>query len=272
MFKHTVRRRDRSQQAGFSFLEISIVLTVSAVIIAGGLATAVNILPQVKKRETNDKLDVIEQQLQYYAEANGRLPCPADPSLPVSYGNFGIEDRNAALTGCESNGYNIYAVTNGTVGMIPTRTLGLDDSYALDGWGRRFMYGVDTNATGTGAFAGGPLTLVNTVGSLKVDVPGGNRTSTTWITGEAVYVLFSLGPNGHGGWLKESWSTRWNAGVSNADEQENIHFNSSGGASAMNNIFVQGDTVTTNVNDPVGSTFDDILRYKLRWRFEEKNE
>ncbi len=271
MLKHTVRKQKRGVQAGFSFLEISIVLTVSAVVIAGGLATAVSIFPQIKKRETNQKLDGIEQQLQYYVEANRRLPCPADPSLPVSDINFGIEDRNAALTGCESNGYNIYAVTDGTVGMIPTRTLGLDDSYALDGWGRRFMYGVDTNAVSDSAFINDTLMGLASNGSLRVDIPGGNRGSTL-ITQQAVYVLFSFGPNGHGGWMKASWSTRWNAVVSNNDEFENCHFNSSGSASAMNNIFVQGDTTTTNPSDPEHTTFDDILRYKLRWRFEEKSE
>ena len=38
-------------------------------------------------------------------------------------------------------------------GMVPVRTLGLPDDYAIDGWGRRIFYGMDNRFATIGAFS-----------------------------------------------------------------------------------------------------------------------
>lgn len=82
---------------------------------------------------------------------------------------------------------------NSTVaGTVPTRDLGLPDEYALDGYGRRIMYAVDTRATSASRCQD----------MQKLAHPGDVRikdTSTdTALADKTMWALMSYGKDGHG--------------------------------------------------------------------------
>ena len=76
-------------------------------------------------------------------------------------------------------------------GGVPTKTLGLPDDYAFDGWGCWIMYAVSTAMTQGVAFSTIPATDVTT--RLTVNDASGNAKTT-----KAAYVLVSFGPDGFG--------------------------------------------------------------------------
>jgi prepilin-type N-terminal cleavage/methylation domain-containing protein len=115
-------------QAGFSLLEMSIVL-----IIVGTLASV--ILPALltqnvvaKRTLTRQHQQAIFYSLAAYLLAGHSLPCPADPSAIGA--QFGVEREG----GCSNP---IHAV-----GILPFRTLGLPESVARDGYQHFFTYAV----------------------------------------------------------------------------------------------------------------------------------
>jgi hypothetical protein len=68
-------------------------------------------------------------QLASYVHRNRELPCPANPAEDPESRDFGTQ-RN-----------NCNAAAN-TVGIVPFRTLNLDERDARDAWGRLFTYAV----------------------------------------------------------------------------------------------------------------------------------
>ncbi len=66
---------------------------------------------------------------------NYRLPCPADGTAPVD---------GAGVSGSAEGVENCGIPTSGTayVGVIPWKTMGLQPTDALDGWGHRIGYAV----------------------------------------------------------------------------------------------------------------------------------
>jgi type II secretory pathway pseudopilin PulG len=99
-------------------------------------------MEQRRNSETQKALEEINQALVGFAVANGRLPCPADPTLDTSNASAGVE--RATCTGANQ------------LGVIPWKTLGVSET---DGWNRRITYRV------TDIFADGIAT--NTVAPLS---------------------------------------------------------------------------------------------------------
>ena len=108
--------------------------------------------------------------------------------------NF-IDDANNGI-GQGYWGSGSWPYTTTVMGMVPVRTLGLPDDYAIDGWGRRIMYAVDFTATSPPFTTN--ISLPDTGG------PSGWRIfildyNDNYKTTLALYALISYGPNGHGG-------------------------------------------------------------------------
>jgi len=178
--------------AGFTLLELAIVIAIIAVIVAGTLSMGNSMIGSAKLTNTNNKLDVIEKALMAYRLANDRLPCPADPTLtdiPANSAKYGYEAGapgycaiaapdpiNPNITGYtipphSNSGSPAYAnntppASLAALGMsvaegtLPVKVLGLPDDFQFDGWGRKFAYAVatamTTKATGTGATGNAP--------------------------------------------------------------------------------------------------------------------
>lgn len=230
---------------GFSLVEMSIVLLIMATVLSSLLPTITE-GTKIKASETTIKhLEAIESALKAYYMSNVALPCPAPINAAVNTSGFGVEDSGAnCQAGAAATRYGVAGNVVG--GGVPTKTLGLADEYAFDGWGRRIAYHVDHQATETATFA--------SAGGITVNGATGVRTTT------GVYALISSGRNGHGGYTRGG--TPFNSGSTNAHELENCQRGSAPCAGAYNATFVQKMEQSDDVADPT-DRFDDILIYKL---------
>lgn len=262
--KHNIK------QWAFSLTELSIAMTIIAVVAGSALSVALTGDEYAKKTQTESKLDRIEEALAAYLANNKRLPCPADGTLLITNASFGVEGTPSSAS-CGSANFSsakVYA------GVVPVTTLSLPDDFMFDGWGRRITYAVDyrfannstTNTDCDGATS--TVCFIDTSGdaaTIKVhDASGTARTST------AVYVLISHGENGHGAFVKNGSSTRINTYISGNpwrsggfdDELENAHFDNSGSNTAYNTTFVDKQFVRDE--DGYTDYFDDMVRFKTK--------
>jgi type II secretory pathway pseudopilin PulG len=122
-----------------------------------------------------------------------------------------------------------------SMGMVPTKALGLPDDFAVDGWGRRFSYVVFSPATAsnnfTKAFSAMPISYAPTSGS-SISV---NSDLSVSKVDDVLYAVISHGKNGHGGFPRNGGSARFNAGSVNSFEQFNCGCDST--ANLTSNVF-----------------------------------
>lgn len=270
MFNFFLKNRCIERFKGFSLTELSVSIAIIAMIAGSALSVAITSDYATKKRETDAKLDRIEEALAGFFSINKRLPCPADGELPTTDADFGLEGvRGEACPNTNFNdGANVFA------GVVPIRTLQMPDDFMFDGWDRRIMYVVDyrfanndTTVTPATDCDGDPADICfmdAASGSIIVDDASGNpRTSN------AVYLLLSNGENGHGAYSKIGSATRiqahYSTGAPNnylfsdvADEIENSHFSVSGANTSYDNVFVQ----KAFIKDEGGEYFDDMVRFR----------
>lgn len=266
--------KKRTAESGFTLLELSIVLTILAILLGGGLVIGTAQLQQAKVDETKEKLDMLEIMLENYVQAFNRLPCPANITLGVDDANFGVENRTApdacnAVAGAVFNDGEVYGST------VPVRTLQLPDDYMFDGWGRRFFYIVDQRATEDNSFdpntiPAGAVSASDFSGDIAVDDINGNcgtpERADPGNGSGAIVAILSHGINGHGGWSRFGGdiSSRVDAGVTHVSELENSEVSGS-----FDDCFVQAQRNVADTSNPDTTTFDDIVRYKLRFHFEQ---
>lgn len=240
---------------GFTLIELTIVVAILGLLMGMGITYYNSVDYERRVNLTNARMDVIEDALWKYRRANDKLPYPARFSNPPSNANFGVadsatQDYNAAASGSNHLG-----------GMVPTRTLGLPDEYALDGWGRKIEYVVDDRYVAASAFTNQNFTSTTT--NIVVARDSSGTPEITQSGQRAVYVLISLGKNGHGAYLANGTQAATETTTS-ANELANCRCQSNGTRNAA--------TVVTYVQRPPNfdyssnytNYFDDILRFKTR--------
>ncbi|MBI4969793.1 MAG: hypothetical protein HZC25_16870 [Rhodospirillales bacterium] len=117
-------------------IELAIVLAVIGLLMGSGLLAIAPILENAKRKATNERLNKIEDALVLFVIRNNRLPCPANGSYASSNANYGLERYTSGTGVCTS------ASVSAANAVVPWRTLGLDETLSLDGWGRRISYHV----------------------------------------------------------------------------------------------------------------------------------
>lgn len=248
-----------ARHSGFTLMELAVVVVIVGLVLAMGMSAGVGALETARISQTEKKMQAIENALTAMRtnKSSERLPCPADASVTPGSSSYGVE---AANPGSCTGGSPAANYTSGSVveGAVPVHTLNLPDDFMYDGWGRKFVYAVDANATDYQSFQS---MGIDSNCSITVNDASGNARTTG-----AMYVLASLGPNGHGGYTKAG--ARNNAGVTNTDEQTNCHCNASGASTGYSATYVQEDPVLTGA---VGQ-FDDIVRYKMRWQMLNRDD
>jgi len=150
--------------AGFTLIEIAVVIVVLSLLLAmmAGIATAM--LGQQRREATRQRLAGVETAIALFVSQHKRLPCPADGRLPSDNSDAGLEKRLAGGA-CQVLAGTANSQTHG---VVPWRTLGLAEPDVTDGWGNRLTYRVapelvatdamDFTACDPGADAsGGPL-------------------------------------------------------------------------------------------------------------------
>jgi prepilin-type N-terminal cleavage/methylation domain-containing protein len=234
-------------QAGFSLVELAIVILIMGLII-GGLAMPLSVqLENGRIKETRDLLVDAESAVQGYALANGHLPCPATP------GSNGL----SAVSG---GGCSVQH------GFFPAATLGIsgarnDDNLLLDSWANPLRYSVsasDIDGDGNWDFtAPGEMRDV-TMPLLSPDLvicataTGASAVAcadpSVTLTAGAPLVLFSMGKD-------------WGA-FSGQDQQENVGANLGGGPTGVT-YPVPADRVSVHRrrSDEPGNGFDDLVHW-----------
>lgn len=157
-------------RAGFTLLEMAIVIIASGLLLSLGITLYRNYLNNRYANESYDNLRLVDSSLALFINANGRLPCPSNPTIPVTDPNAGREIPIASCTTlrdpatavgtcldgvCRANGRDTEAdleTTQGDpvlIGGLPFRDLRDSGSTSsasqvesLDSWAFQFTYAV----------------------------------------------------------------------------------------------------------------------------------
>jgi prepilin-type N-terminal cleavage/methylation domain-containing protein len=183
---------------GFTLVELSIVLIIVSLLASGGLAISASMVDRAAYTDTQKQLKMIEDALHDFYTVNGRLPCVARVNSPMNDANFGVEIEtngcDAATPDVAGDGIWRAVAANGPVrvGMVPVRTLGLQDIAARDKYGNRILYAVTEDLTRTSSFG-------SASGALVVE-----DVNDTEILDDAAYVLVSNGKDRKGAYLYQT--------------------------------------------------------------------
>jgi len=178
-------------QLGFSLVEMAIVLVILGFVIAALLLPLQAQRDQNFRVQTENTLAVAQKALLGYAQAKGRLPCPA----PVGSAS-GLEDPLGGTACTVKAGY----LPATTLGLQPTNSSGL----LVDGWNNPIRYAVTQVTTTTVTPAGADFTTTNkpnNVGltallpDLRVCSDSSTCSASTYLINNAVAVIFSTGKN-----------------------------------------------------------------------------
>jgi prepilin-type N-terminal cleavage/methylation domain-containing protein len=234
------------QQNGFSLVEMAVVVVILGLVLGALLLPLQAQRAQIFQTQTENTLETARRALLGFAQANGRLPCPAI----------------AASNGLES------PLGGGTctfkLGYLPAATLGIrpvdDSGFVIDGWNNRIMYAVaqhhaggaatsdytttgDMNTVGITALQPELRVCLSSTGVTAAACSGG--TESNYAINNAVAVIYSLGATG-------------SLGSGGADENENPS------APAVDSVFVSHDiTATSAANGEFDHLFTWISPYVL---------
>ncbi|MBB3121222.1 type II secretion system protein [Pseudoduganella violacea] len=186
----------KTKNAGFTLVEMAIVLVIVGLMVGGLLAPLSSQLEQRRTADTQKTLEEAREALLGFALRNGYLPCPA-----ISAAN-GLEDRDGSrCTGERRQGF------------LPWATLGLPK---LDSWGHLFRYSVTPAFSDSAA----PFRL-QTPRDITIATrdAGGNLVAATGVN-DIPAVVLSHGKNGYGGFSEQGVRAA-DAGSGNVDEKAN---------------------------------------------------
>lgn len=217
----------RHNQKGFSLLELTAAMIVSGLLISALVMLYKPVLQTQRHETTKENLRETHEFITSFVTTMGRYPCPADPRLPMTDANAGIEVCRvveATSTSANCDGVpNADDVTPGIdcnntdsrdgdgdgdadavlYGVIPFRTLALAnlgdsaDTYrsinAVDGYNSMLAYAVTEHMTRGNIFR-------PTEGAIHIQDESGYNLITP--EGSAHYVLYSLGENRRGAYAR----------------------------------------------------------------------
>jgi prepilin-type N-terminal cleavage/methylation domain-containing protein len=149
-------------EAGFSLLELAIVLVIIGII--GGITLPL-LTAQMKRAafvKTKTHQEYALQAIGAYVEKYKRFPCPADP----------------LITGPQHGIARLHCQGESARGILPFKTLGISEIYAKDGHKHLIVYAVEPNLTKRDADLphepGGYITVKNTEGHSVLASPKKN--------------------------------------------------------------------------------------------------
>lgn len=193
---------DRSPAAGFSLIELAVVLAILALLSSGliqGLASQRNYAGQ---RDAQLQLNSAIDTLLAFAMLNGRLPCPAKATLPSSDPAAGRED--CALAGGH--------------GVLPWVTLGLAES---DPWGRRLSYYAQPQFTAAVPPEAHAAFALETPGNARIrEVLSAGHD----IAAELPAVIVSHGPRGGGAYLADGRQLEGGSSEENENADADLNY------------------------------------------------
>jgi hypothetical protein len=118
----------RAKQKGYSLATLAVLVAAFSAATVG-LMTYNQHAPSLgKKSEDFNEVNKIIEYIKNYADSSDIIPCPANPTLPTNHADYlksdGIyPDCNLTLPRKSASYFK---------GLVPTRTIGINDSYAFD--------------------------------------------------------------------------------------------------------------------------------------------
>lgn len=179
--------QSRLVHLGFSLVEMAIVLTIVALLMAGLLPALSGQIEQSRRTETRKILEEIQQALVGHAIIHGYLPCPTTQTDPTNTG-YGFAD--ASCTSPATEGYLPWK----TLGVAETDAWGTPRSSNGDNWLGYWRYRVEPN------FASGVAFTLDTTSNMTLklqvkDSSGNALTNTGDNKSPPVAIVYSTGPN-----------------------------------------------------------------------------
>ncbi len=241
--------------SGYTLAELSISLTIIALLTSGALAIIAERNKSGQIALTKYRQNVIQEAIKSFIQAKNYLPCPALPQLIESDDNFGKSDgltTNSTVSNASMYNTTTHICTNNNLtneaGMVPVRTLNLDDEFAYDAWGRKFTY---RTASYSGNFEDfsepsfrGDINIVDLSGTPRTNVDNAISNSEG-----AIYVLVSYGANGG--------DTAWRRNFVYAENGSNYP-GTTNGVEKQNTLH---NAAKIYIQDKENSYFDDIVAY-----------
>ncbi len=126
-----------SRSKGFSLVELAVAVAIIALLLAGALIPLSTQIDVRNSADTQRSMESIRDAIIGFAQANGRLPCPANGATPAGTVDTttwatsvgaGAEQWDPANNRC----YTVF-------GVVPWTTLGVSET---DAWGKRLSYRV----------------------------------------------------------------------------------------------------------------------------------
>lgn len=269
-----MRLRPKNKEAGFTIVEMAVVLIVFGFIASIVLAALKYAVGREVYGQTQITMDRNNSAMLAFAANYFRYPCPANPTAAPGDADYGREDCSGASL-IEVDGRAINGVPQKVwVGTIPFQTL-LDPNndgdendkifdeyiakYGLDSWGNKITYAVTASmVTGIDQNAG------------AIFIENEKHKNLLEAEGTAHYVLISHGENGRGAYGQNGGNPAIDCtnGVvtpptnppSDAYETQNCDFN-------LDAVFLNGLR-----NDSTDKPYDDFIRYSAGnvtslWKF-----
>lgn len=257
-----VNKKISIKESAYTLIELSIVISIIAVLMTGAIGISVSLINISKKNSTVSKIDTLYNAIGKFVMINKRLPCPASINLPSNHPQFGIE-RISNSGGCLTISNEIFT-NNANIyfGMIPVRSLGLSLDMAQDEFGGKLSYVIDQRFAWQ--FLDIPDFTKSSFGTVDNPINSGIRNFDSLpaitvserilsatprvITNDAVLVIMSHGKNKYGAYNYNSSSP--NPSSQDADEATNYQKSP-----------VSSSLFFSSVNS---QAFDDIVFFKTR--------
>jgi len=204
-----LKKIKHSMRAGFvNEMGYTLITTAIVIMALGFVITALAGVYFIYERkqsliETESKMTHAREALERYVEIKGHLPCPAplnasqDSEFYNAERKSGSACRTASFSGIAAqgvktvNGFHAGASNPVHIGGLPTRTLGIPDQMALDGYRKRIIYAVTASYTD-------PATAEFQKAQGQIDMQDENRKSVLNDQGTAVYTIISPGLDDRG--------------------------------------------------------------------------
>lgn len=179
-------------QAGFSLIELSIVLVIISILSLGMFRFVGGYVVGASAERTEKNLERAHKSISLYLDTYGHLPCPAplDAVPGETADGFSLDCKIIAAMPdmtAPSAQYRIAKGLDGApviIGRLPARTLNIPDAMAKDGWGYDLQYAVTLRLTDMAAYSQshGAISVIDAY-DISVTAPAGN----------VQYVLLSAG-------------------------------------------------------------------------------
>jgi type II secretory pathway pseudopilin PulG len=247
-----------SHQGGFSLVEMSIILTMFAVLMASLLSDTTQKRTEAAYMTTQNRMEKVADAIESYVRYHGHIPCPASLTTALSSATFGSSVVTCQTPATTVAGTTLINNASGAsdqyqmiAGMIPVRELGLREQDAMDAWQRRITY---VMIRPTGSYLG----YRDYLPTQATDYPEIRNASNTLLSGSSAsrlpaFILVSHGIDGKGGYTKAGALF---SACGTAYDSENCDY------TTANDKLVRISPLVTNVTETAATYYHDVVVWR----------